>query len=340
MESLRPFDGGIKGRRRAARAAAALALCAAGWAAWLPAARAESSWPAKPVRVVAPFSTGGTADILARIVAHQLTKQLGQSFVVENRPGAGATIGAAEVARSPADGYTLLVITPTFSITQFVYPSLPYDGRKDFVPVGLVMTTPLVLVVNPASGMRTAGDFIRAAKASPGKVSFSSAGVGSTPHLGFELLEQSAGIELLHVPFKGGGEAINAVLGGTTNAYFAAPIEVGEMLKAGRLTALGATSLRRTELLSDLPTLAESGVPGFEVVHYTAIMVRAGTPPDIVAKLSENLVRALRNPEVREKISQNGGEVPAGTMEEAKDLFAREYPRWSHVVKAAGIKPE
>lgn len=297
------------------------------------------AWPSKPVRVVVPFSPGGTADILGRIASQQLSKQLGQSFVVENRPGAGATIGAAEVARAPADGYTLLVITPTFSITQFVYPNLPYDGQKDFVPVALLMTTPLVLVVNPSLNVRTAAEYIQAAKAKPGQITFSSSGSGSTPHLAFELLKQQAGIDLLHVPYKGGGEAVAAVLSGTVNSYFAAPIEISGHVKAGKLIAIGSTSLTRTAALADLPTLAESGASGFEVIHYTAVLIKSGTPPEIIAKLSEQLVSALQSPDVREKIAQNG-DVPAGTLTEATELFRREHPRWSRAVKAANVKQD
>jgi tripartite-type tricarboxylate transporter receptor subunit TctC len=299
---------------------------------------AAQTWPNKPVRVVVPFSTGGTADILGRIVAQQLQKQLGQPFVVENKPGAGATIGAAEVAKAPADGYTLLVVTPTFSITQYVYSNLPYDGQKDFVPVGLLMTTPLVLITHPG-GARTPAEFVQVAKAQPGRLSFSSAGNGSTPHLAMELLRQQTGIDLLHVPFKGGGEAITAVLAGTTNAYFAAPIEVMQNVKAGKLVILASTSLTRTPSLADYPTLAETVAPGFEVIHYTSLLVKAGTPRDIIEKLSENLVRALQAPEVREKIVQNG-DVPAGTLAEATALYAKEYPRWGSAVRAANVKPD
>ena len=297
------------------------------------------SWPNKPVRVVVPFSAGGTADILGRIVAQQLSIQLGQPFVIDNKPGAGATIGASDVARSPADGYTLMVVTPTFAITQFVYPNLSYDGTRDFVPVGLLMSTPLTLIVNPALNLRTTAEFVKAVKAQPGKFSFSSAGNGSTPHLSMELLKQQLGLDLLHVPFKGGGEAITAVMAGTTSSYFSAPIEVNQHVNAGRLVLLGSTSLTRTPGLAELPTLSETVAPGLEVIHYTAILVKAGTPREIIDKLSENIVRALATPAVREKIAQNG-DVPKGTVAEATDLFAREYPRWSRAVKAAKIKPD
>jgi tripartite-type tricarboxylate transporter receptor subunit TctC len=297
-----------------------------------------ASWPNRPVRVVVPFGPGGTADIIARIIGQQLSKQLGQPFVIENKGGAGTTIGAADVAKSPADGYTIMVVTPTFAISQYVYPNLPYDGPKDFVPVALLMTTPLILVVNPATGFKTVADYIKAAKSRPGAISFASAGSGSTPHLAFELLKTQAGIDLLHVPYKGGGEAIASLLGGTTDSYFSAPIESGAHVKAGKLTLLGATSSKRTPGLPDVPTLAESGLPGFEVTHYTSVLVKAGTPPDIIAKLSENIIRALQSPDVRERIAQNG-DVPLGTLAEATELYANEYDRWSRAVKAANIKP-
>ena len=318
-------------RRTLIKAGAAAAGLAAAGATGLVRAQAApaGAWPVKPVRVIVPFSPGGTADILGRIASLQLGKQLGQSFVVENKPGAGAA----------ADGYTLLVITPTFSITQFVYRNLPYDGQRDFIPVGLLMTTPLVLVVNPALNVRNATEYIAAAKAKPGKITFSSSGSGSTPHLAFELLKQQAGIDLLHIPYKGGGEAVTAVLSGTVDSYFAAPIEINAYVKAGKLIAAGSTALTRTPGLADLPTLAESGAPGFEVIHYTAVLVRAGTPPEIVARLSEQLVRALQNPDVREKIAQNG-DVPAGTLAEATELFKREHPRRAQAVKAANVKPD
>jgi tripartite-type tricarboxylate transporter receptor subunit TctC len=321
--------------RRGLRNALALAVCAC----LLASNAAAQSWPSRPVRVVVPFSTGGTSDTVARIVAQQLTKQLGQSFIVDNKPGAGATIGTAEVARAPADGYTVLVHTITFTITQHVYGKLPYDGQKDFVPLALLMTTPLILVTPPSLNLKTPADFIALAKEKPGQVSFSSSGTGSAPHLGFELLKQTAGIDLLHVPYKGGGEAITAVVAGNTHSYLAAPIEITELVKAGKLAALGSTAPQRTPSLSHLPTIAESGVPGFELIHYTAMLIKAGTPPDVVAKLSENLVRALQAPEVRDRMTPNG-DVPAGTMAEAAELFAKSYPQLGRVVRAANIKAD
>jgi tripartite-type tricarboxylate transporter receptor subunit TctC len=327
-------------RREMVKAGAALAGSAALGLPGIVAGQAASaqSWPNRPVRIVVPYGPAGTADILGRILGQQLSKQLGAPFVVENRGGASTTIGAAEVAKSPADGYTIMVVTPTFAIATSVYPNLPFDGPKDFVPVALLMTTPLLLVVNPATGIKTVAEYIQVAKAKPGRISFASSGSGSTPHLAFELLKGQGGIELLHIPYKGGGEAVQSVLAGTTDSYFSAPIESGEHIKAGKLVALGASALKRTPGLANIPTLAESGLPGFEITHYTAVLVKAGTPQDIINKLSENIVRAIQTPEVRERIAQNG-DVPLGTLAEATALFADEYTRWAKAVKAADIKP-
>ena len=295
-------------RRRLVQAGAALATLG------LPAlarGQAAATWPNRPVRIVVPFGAGGTADIMARIIGEQLSKQLGQPFVIENKGGASTTIGSADVARSAADGYSLIVVTPTFAVAQSVYPNLPY-GAKDFTPVALFITTPLLLVVNPNTGFKTVGDYIKAAKASPGKITFASSGAGSTPHLAFELLMESAGINLLHVPYKGGGEAVASVLSGTTDSYFSVPIEAGPHIKAGKLVALGGSGLKRTPSFPDVPTIAESGLPGFDMLHYTSMLVRSGTPPDILNKLSENVVKAMQAPAVREKLAQNG-DVALGT---------------------------
>jgi len=296
------------------------------------------TWPAKPVRVVVPFPPGGASDVLARAVAQKMGEQLGQTFVVENKPGAASTIGIAEVARAPADGYTILMAAAPFVITQYVYPKLPYDGRKDFVPLGLLQTTPTLLVVNPALGVATLADFLKLAKSKPGQVSYATPGAGSLPHLIGELLKLQAGVDLLHVPYKGGGPALADLLAGHANSAFLSPIEVNAHLQSGKLLALAATSLKRTPGLAAIPTLAESGVADFESLAWFGFIGRAGTPPDVLAKLSEHLQRALQSPELRAKIAQTG-DVPAGTPEEFSDLLAREHVRWERTVKAANIKP-
>jgi tripartite-type tricarboxylate transporter receptor subunit TctC len=297
------------------------------------------TWPAKPVRVIVPFPPGGASDALARMVAQKMSEQLGQSFVVENRPGAASTIGIAEAAKAPADGYTLLLAAAPFVITQYVYPKLSYDVRKDFVPLGLLQTTPTLLVVNPALGVASVADFLKLARAKPGQISYATPGSGSLPHLIGELLKMQAGVDLLHVPYKGGGPALADLLAGHANSAFLSPIEVNAHIKSGKLLALAATSARRTPSLASLPTLAESGVNDFESLAWFGFVARAGTPADVMAKLSEHLQRAVSNPEVRGKIAQSG-DVPAATVQEFADLLAREHPRWERTVKSANIKPE
>jgi tripartite-type tricarboxylate transporter receptor subunit TctC len=301
-------------------------------------AQANATWPTRSVRVVVPFSPGGTADILGRVISQPLSKQLGQPFVVENKPGAGGTIGTAEVARAAADGYTMLVVTPSYVITNYLYPDLPFDGTRDLFPLGLVMTTPLVVAVNPALKLRTPAEFILYAKANPGQLTFSSSGTGSTPHLAAELLKQQAGIDMLHIPYKGGGDALTAVLGGSVSCYFSAPIEVGEYLKTGKLVAVAVTSAKRTPRLPDTPTLDESGVRGYEVMHYTALMLKTGTPKNIVDLLSSQYQRMLHSPDVTARIVDSGGDVPMGTIDEAAELFNRENVRWARVIKTANLK--
>jgi tripartite-type tricarboxylate transporter receptor subunit TctC len=317
--------------RRSCCAFLAVLLCA------LPVA--AQSWPAKPVRVIVPFPPGGASDALARIVAQKMGEQLSQSFVVENRPGAASTIGIAEAAKAPADGYTLLLAAAPFVITQYVYPKLSYDVRKDFVPLGLLQTTPTLLVVNPALGVASVTDFLKLARAKPGQVSYATPGSGSLPHLIGELLKMQAGVDLLHVPYKGGGPALADLLAGHANSAFLSPIEVNAHIKSGKLIALAATSARRTPSLASLPTLAESGVSDFESLAWFGFVARAGTPADVMAKLSEHLQRAVNHPEVKGKIAQSG-DVPAATVQEFADLLAREHPRWERTVKSANIKPE
>jgi tripartite-type tricarboxylate transporter receptor subunit TctC len=297
------------------------------------------TWPSKPVRVIVPFPPGGASDALARTVAQKMSDQLGQPFLVDNKPGAASTIGIAEAAKTPADGYTILMAAAPYVITQYVYPKLSYDVRKDFVPLGLLQTTPTLLVVNPALGVTTMADFLKLAKSKPGQVSYATPGGGSLPHLIGELFKQQAGIDLMHVPYKGGGPALADLLAGHVNSSFLSPIEVNAHTKSGKLIALGASSLKRTPALAALPTFAEAGVTDFEALAWFGFVGRQGTPPEVLAKLSEHLQRALKSPEIRDKIAQSG-DVPSGTVQEFAELLGREHGRWERTVKAANIKPE
>lgn len=312
---------------------------AAGFLAMLVTGLSAQTWPSKPVRVIVPFPPGGASDALARTVAQKMSEQLGQPFVIDNKPGAASTIGIAEAAKTPADGYTILLAAAPYVITQYVYPKLSYDVRKDFVPLGLLQTTPTLLVVNPALGVSTLTDFLKLAKSKPGQISYATPGGGSLPHLIGELFKQQAGIDLLHVPYKGGGPALADLLAGHVNSSFLSPIEVNAHLKSGKLTAIGASSLKRTPALATVPTLAEAGVAEFEALAWFGFVARQGTPPEVLSKLSEHLQRALKSPDIRDKIAQSG-DVPAGTVQEFADLMGREHLRWERTVKAANIKPE
>ncbi len=314
------------------------AACAGALAGLLALGAQAQSWPTKPVRVIVPFPPGGASDTLARTVAQKLSEQTGQTFVIENKPGAASTIGIAEAAKTPADGYSILLAAAPFVITQYVYPKLSYDVQRDFVPLGLLQTTPLVLVTHPSLGFKTPADFLRAAKTSPGKISYATPGAGSLPHLVGEQFKQQAGIDLLHVPYKGGGPAVADLLAGHVNSSFLSPIEINAHLKAGKLVAIASTSLKRTNGLPDMPTLAESGVPNFESLAWFGFVARAGTPPEVLARMSEQLVKAVNSPDVRDKIAQSG-DVPAGTQAEFAELLKGEHVRWERTVKAANITP-
>lgn len=297
------------------------------------------AWPTKAVRVIVPFPPGGASDTLARTVAQKLAEQTGQTFVVENKAGAASTIGIAEAAKTAADGYSILLAAAPFVITQYVYPNLSYDVQKDFVPLGLLQTTPLVLVTHPSLGVKTPAEFLRAAKASPGKISYATPGGGSLPHLVGELFKQQAGVDLLHVPYKGGGPAVADLLAGHVNSSFLSPIEIQAHVKAGKLVPVASTSLKRTTGLAELPTLAESGVPNFEALAWFGFVARAGTPPEVLARMSEQFVKALNSPDVRDKIGQTG-DLPTGTRAEFAELLKGEHMRWERTVKAAKITPD
>lgn len=297
------------------------------------------AWPTKPIRIIVPYAPGGASDSLTRTVARKMSELLGQPIIVENKPGGASTIGIAEAARAPADGYTIMHVAVPFVITQFVYPNLPYDGAKDFVPLGLLQTAPLVLVVNPALNIRTPADYIQAAKKRPGEIMYATSGSGSVTHLTGELLKIQAGIDIVPVPYRGGGQSVMDVIGGQVTSAFLSPIEVSQHIKSGKLVGVAVSTIKRSPSLPDLPTFAEAGVDGFDVMGWFGLIVRTGTPPEVIAKLSDALRRSLQSPEVHERIAQTGN-VPQGSIEEFADLLAREYPRWSRVVKAANIKPD
>ena len=317
-------------QRLAVAALSALALLAGGAAA--------QPYPSRPVRVIVPFAPGGATDIIARLVAQKLADRLGQSVVVENKPGAGTTIGNAEVAKAKPDGYTLLFAPTPFVISQVVYPTLPYDPQKDFAPVSLLAVSPFILVVNAAFPAKSTAELVAIAKAKPGTVTFASAGNGTVPHLAGELFKLRAGIDIVHVPYKGGGPAIVDLVSGQVPMMFATPIEVSQHVQSGRLRVLGTTSLARLAAMPDVPTLSESGYPDFEVLSFFGVLAPAGTPPEIVNRVAADLAAVMEMSDVRERFAQQSAEARVLGPAAFSAFLARERDKWADIVKRSGAK--
>lgn len=317
--------------------AAALVLAA-------PTLQAQTAWPSKPVRIVVPFAPGGTTDILARAIAPELSRAFGQSFIVENRAGAGGNVGAEVVAKSPADGYTLLMGTVgTHGINRALYPKLPYDPFKDFAPVTLVAGVPNVMVMNTdrakALGINTVADFIRYAKAHPGKLSMASSGNGTSIHLAGELFKSRTGIYMTHIPYRGSGPALLDLVAGNTDVMFDNLPSALPQIKAGKLKAFAVTSAERSAAVPDLPTIAEAaGLKGFDASSWFGLLAPAGTPADIVNRIQQETAKALASPAVKEKLLAQGA-IPGGnTPQEFARMIESEHVKWAGVVKASGAK--
>ena len=298
-------------------------------------------YPSKPVRFVVPFAPGGTTDVLARLVGEKLSASLGQQFVVDNKPGAGGNVGTAQVAKAEPDGYTLLMGTVgTHAINASIYPSLPYDPVQDFAPVTLVATVPNVLVVNPEVPANSVAELIALAKEKPGELNFASSGNGSSIHLSGELFKAMTGVDIVHVPYKGSGPAVVDLLGGQVQMMFDNLPSSAPQIKAGKLRPLGVTSKERSPTLPDVPTIAEAGVPGYEALSWFGVLVPAGTPDAIVAKLQNEIAKALADPAMRERFAELGAVPVGGTSAEFADLITAETAKWAKVVQDAGIKLE
>jgi tripartite-type tricarboxylate transporter receptor subunit TctC len=296
------------------------------------------AWPSKPVRVVVPFTAGSATDILARTVGQKLGEVWGQQVVVDNRAGAGGTIGAGMVAKAPADGYTLMVHSAAQAVNPFIYPSLPYDTLKDFVQVASLAGQPNVLVTAPATGYKTVSDLVADAKKKPGALNFGSAGIGSGTHINGEKFKLAAGIDVAHVPYKGTPEALTDTMAGRI-AYFFSPISAAlPLVRDGRLVAVGVSSAKRASNLPNVPTVAESGLPGFDYNLWVAVFAPAGTPADIVEKINRDINQVLREPEIKERMSALGAEAMSMTPAEFDRFMRSEMDDAARVVKAAGIK--
>jgi tripartite-type tricarboxylate transporter receptor subunit TctC len=310
----------------------------------LPGLALAQAWPSKPVRIVVPFAPGGTTDILARVLAPELSKVLGQSFVVDNRAGAGGNIGAEMVAKSPADGYTLLMGTVgTHGINKSLYAKLPYDPQKEFAPITLVAGVPNVMVMNTkraqSLGINSVADFVKYAKANPGKLNMASSGNGTSIHLAGELFKSRTGIFMTHIPYRGSGPAMADMLAGSVDVMFDNLPSAMPHIQSGALKAFAVTSAVRSAALPDVPTVAEAGnLPGFEASSWFGLLAPAGTPPDVVSRLQQESAKALGLPAVKERLLAQGA-IPSGnTPQEFTKLIGDEIVKWAAVVKASGAR--
>ena len=317
---------------RATIVAGALALLAAG-------AHAQT-YPAKPIRWIVPFPPGGSTDLLARVVGQKLTESWGQTVVVENRGGAGGTVGAAEAAKATPDGYTLFMGAIHHTIATSAYPKLPYDFQRDFAPITVVAIVPNVLVVNPSIPAKTVPELIAHAKANPGKLTYGSAGMGTAHHLISEVFNSRAGVDILHVPYKGSAPAIADLIGGQVSIMYDTVASCLPHVKAGKIRALAVATAKRSSALPDVPTIAEAALPGFEVTTWFGALAPAKTPKELVAKLNAEIVRILALPDVRKRLLDAGAEPVGNTPEQMAAQIKRETEEYAKVVKQAKIVAE
>ena len=296
----------------------------------------NAAYPAKPIRIIVPSSPGGGLDFVARAVGQRLTPAWGQTVVIDNRAGAGGTIGPDLVAKSAPDGYTLLIVSASFAVNPSVYPKLPYDSVKDFAPVILATTQPQVLVVHPSVSARSVKELVALAKAKAGQLNYSSPGGGTLSQLAFELFKSAAGVDIVHVPYKGAGLSMAAAIAGETQASTGSTVSAQPHIKSGKLRALATTVLRRSPALPDIPTMTEQGLPGATITGWYAFLAPARTPRAIVDKLNAELARILQLPDLREQLAREGSEPAPGTPEQLGKHIATEIQRLGRIAKASG----
>ena len=316
-------------------------LCIAALAAAASAPAPAQNYPGKPIRIVIAQAPGSATDVVSRVVAHRLAESLGQPIVIEARPGAGGVLGTEAAARSAPDGYTLFMgNNSTHGSNPALYARLPYDAINDFAPIAFVASVPYVLVVDPSLPVKTAQQFIALAKSRPGQINYASAGNGSTHHFCGELLKSMAGIDMIHVPYKGSSPAITGLLGGEVSLMFANVADIQSQIKSGKVRALAVTTAKRSNMLPEVPTLAEAGLPGFEIQSWFGLLAPAGTPKAIVGRLSAETIQVLGRPDVKSALAAQGLEVMPGSPEQFADYIKSEIARFGKIAKAAGIKAE
>ncbi|ETR76140.1 MFS transporter [Afipia sp. P52-10] len=304
-------------------------------------ARAQTQWPTRVVKVVVPFSAGGTTDILGRLIAQKLSEEYGQQFIVENKTGAGGNIGADSVAKADPDGYTFVIGTPgPHVINQYIYKSQPFDGAKDLAPVIVIARVPNLISVNPDVKAKTLQEFIALAKANPGKLSFATPGNGSTGHVATELLKSMAGIDLVHVPYRGSSPALTDVMGGRVDMSLDNLPAVQPFVEGGKLRALAVTTAKRWPELPDVPTVAEAGVPGYEASSWFTIAAPAKTPADIITRVNKSVNQYMADPDMIARMRKLGADPVGGSPEDMAKLIADENVKWKKAIEFAGLKPE
>jgi tripartite-type tricarboxylate transporter receptor subunit TctC len=302
-------------------------------------AQAQSTYPTKPIKFIVPYPAGGPLDTVARLTGQKLSERLGQPVIVENKPGAGGNLGAEAVAKSTPDGYTILMgAVATHAINPTLYKKMPYDAQRDFQPVTLLVSTPNVLVVNPSVKANTVKEFIALAKAEPNKMNFGSGSSGSAGHLAGELFKSVAAVEITHVPYKGGAPAMTDLLAGQIELMFDNLANSMPNIKSGKLRALAVTTAKRSSFAPDLPTVAESGLPGFDISTWFGILVPAGTPKEIVSKLNEEFNRAIRSADIKEKLDAMGADAVGTTPEAFAAYIKTEAAKYAEVIKKSGAQ--
>ena len=321
--------------------AAAAGLCLS---AVMPAAHAqapEANWPSKPIRWIVPFPPGGAMDAIARTLGEKAGRTLGQPFVIENRPGAGGNIGADFVAKQPGDGYTLMITSIGMATNKPLYRKLSYDPIKDFAPVGVLAVVPNILVTNSTQpNVKSVADVVAAAKASPGKLTYASAGNGTSIHLAGEVFNSLAGVDILHIPYKGSGPAVSYLLGGQVNYMFDSITSARPHIQSGKLRALAVTTAKRSSSMPDVPTMEEAGIKGYEVSPWFGVFAPGATPPEVQERYSAAVRQAVADPAVAEQLARQGAEATTNTPAEFRRRLQDEIAKWAAVVKFANVKPD